>query len=699
VSAFTVTGNHLWKHHWNECRYTPVITVSEDGSRFAASTVTLARAATPAQGDGENAHNEGLEQRVQVFDTAGGNSVLSVKAERAVLDGKVSSLSPDGRQLAVISETTLNLYSLPEMSAEERTKYLAIKADTPGLYVPRSQTGNGEAAEELIDVPATDDSADADQLSTAPGANLAVPDSAKPALAAAPATSESATGKALPAAHSMTTNLPTLTFRTGTEVVALDVVVKDSRGQLVKGLRQGDFGVTEDGKPQSLRYVREYADAQHAPQAQAPPSAAKAVLPPNIFSNYSLPVDARSVTVILFDLLNTAMSDQASAQAELVKFLKSKPRDSQFALCVLSGRLQMIQGFTKDDNVLLAAARSRKASFRHKSLLASDSAMISIEAGKATAQFRPDMEFFVQSITLQESEARTLDADRRMYVTADAFAQLARYLSGIPGRKNVVWLSGSFTLGLSPASGVPDREQNAFIQVRNFSENLRRLADLLAEAHVALYPVDVKGLTIDQLFTATTNENLSPISTQGSTVSGPIPRGGSSPGGSVANTAVPIAMMQAHADESSLTRAGEHATMDKLAAETGGHAFYNTNGIAKAINIATEEGANYYALSYTPSNKNHDGAFRKVKVSLAGGKYHLAYRSGYYAVDPHAVAKPAKDLSSGLALAAMQQGSPLSRQIVFGTRVIPLGKPRMVKDAPSTNAKPGGTSERARRRR
>ena len=390
------------------------------------------------------------------------------------------------------------------------------------------------------------------------------------------------------------------------------------------------------------------------------------------------------MTVILFDLLNTAMSDQASAQAELVKFLKSKPRDSQFALCVLSGRLQMIQGFTKDDNVLLAAAR-RKASFRHKSLLAPDSAMTSIEAGKATAQSRPDLEFFVQSITLHESEARTLDADRRMYVTADAFAQLARYLSGIPGRKNVVWLSGSFTLGLSPASGVPDREQNAFIQVRSFSENLKRVADLLAEAHVALYPVDVKGLTIDQLFTATTNENLS----QGSTVPGPVRRGGSSPGGNVANTAVPIAMMQGHADESSLTRAREHATMDKLAAETGGHAFYNTNGIAKAINIATEEGANYYALSYTPSNKNHDGAFRRVKVSLAGGKYRLAYRSGYYAVDPHTVAKPANDLSSGLALAAMQQGAPQSRQIVFGTRVIPLGKPRMVKDAPSTNAKPG----------
>lgn len=693
VSAFTVTGNHLWKQHWSECRYTPVITVSEDGSRFAASTIAIAPVATPAQGDGEEPHDEPLEQRIQVFDTAGGNSVLSVKAERAVLDGKISSLSPDGRQLAVISENKLNLYSLPEMSAEERTKYLAIKADAPGLYVPpsvpRSQTSQDEAAEEVMDIPATDDAAESDPLSPAPGASLAVPDSVKQSSAGAPAAPESGMGTASSAAHSAATNPPTVTFRTGTEVVALDVVVKDSKGQLVKGLRPSDFRATEDGKPQSLRYVREYTEAQRTPPVPPPPSAAKAVLPPNIFSNYSLPVEARSVTVILFDLLNTAMPDQASAQAELLKFLRSKPKDSQFALCVLSDRLQMIQGFTQDDNVLLAAARGRKASLRHKSVLASDSAMTSLEAEKATAQFRPELEFFVQSTILQESEMRALDADRRMYVTADAFAQLARYLSGIPGRKNVVWLSGSFTMGLSPESGVPDREQNAFIQVRNYSENLKRVADLLAEAHVALYPVDVKGLTTDQLFTATTNENLSPISAQGSTIAGPIPRGGSSPAGRVANTAVPIALMQAQADEASLTRAGEHATMDKLASETGGHAFYNTNGIAKAINLATEEGANYYALSYTPSNKNHDGAFRKVKVSLVGGKYHLAYRSGYYAVDPHAVAKPVKDLSSGLALAAMQQGSPQSRQIVFGARVIPMGKPRMVKDVPSPNAKPG----------
>jgi hypothetical protein len=137
-------------------------------------------------------------------------------------------------------------------------------------------------------------------------------------------------------------------------------------------------------------------------------------------------------------------------------------------------------------------------------------------------------------------------------------------------------------------------------------------------------------------------------------------------------------------DEFSLTLNDEHATMTKLAAQTGGQAFFNTNDLSGAMKAATEQGENYYALSYTPTNKNYNGAFRKLKVTLAGKKYRLAYRTGYYAIDPFAPLRPSKDLTSSLARAAMQQGSPQSRQIVFGARVVPIGKPRMVEAAVPT---------------
>ncbi len=688
VSAFTVTGNHLWKQHWSECRYTPAVAASEDGSRFAASSLTLLSDSAPAPEDGPE--QDGLEQTVQVFETASGSSVLSVRVAPPVLDGVNYALSPDGRELAALQATTLSIYSLRETSPDERAKYLAIKDDTLGLYVPPPRT-NGDSTAETIEISAADDSGAAEPASPASTPPPAAADLAKapasPLAAGTPGAAAAASNSPPRAEGDAKTNPPTLTFRTGTQVVALDVVVTDSKGQVVKGLQQSDFSIGEDGKPQVLRHFREYSPEQAPPPP--PPRAEAEKLPPNIFSNYTQPAEPGSVTVVLLDLLNTPMADQTYAQAQLIRFLKTKPQDAQFALCTLSNKLQMIQGFTRDERILLASAHGKKASFRNKSLLDSDAAPISMEAGQATAKFLPNLDFFVQAIALQQSEARVLDADRRMLVTVDAFAQLARYLSGIPGRKNLVWLSGSFTLGISPdTSG-----QDPFIQARNYSENLKRVSNLFAEAHVAVYPVDVRGLVTDPLFSATSNDTLSPLSMQASTPTGPAGQGGRGdfPGARRnASTAVPIVAMQASADQFGLAQMGEHATMDKLASETGGRAFYNTNGIAKAIDAANEEGANYYALSYTPANKNYDGSFRKVKVALAGKKYHLAYRSGYYAVDPHVMAKPEKDLASSLAMAAMQQGSPQSRQIVFGAKVIPLGQPRMVKDAPALSTKAAG---------
>jgi len=676
VSAFTVAGTLLWRQHWNGCRYEPVVRTNEDGSRFAVSTATL-RSEFAAQPDSEDAdpEEEHLEQSVQVFDTATGNALITVKAEPPVLDAQNISLSPDGKQLAVLNGTSISIYALREMSSEERTRLIAIKAETPAPLLPPPSGKAGE--EETIYISAAGEETTPAEPAPVPGST---PEATLPSKQPAPATAVTSSVAAATASPTASTPSapPTITIRTSTQVVALDVVVTDSNGHPVRGLQQSDFIVAEDGKPQSVRLFQEYAGTQPRVEA-APPNE---ILPPNVFSNHARPAEAGAVTVVLLDLLNTSMSDQSHAQAELVKFLKSKPRDSQFAICTLGDRLQMIQGFTQDGEVLLAAARGKKASMRHRSLIDSGSAQPIVEAATATAQSVRDLNFFVQSLELQEANTRVLDADRRMYITVDAFAQLARYLSGIPGRKNLVWLSGSFTLGISPDT----TGQSPFIQARNYSDNLKKVSNLLAEAHVAVYPVDVQGLTTDPLFTATTNDVLAPLSMQTTTPTSPSTRGNTAPGGPVADTTVPINVMQNQAEQFALTRMGERATMKQLAADTGGQAFYNTNDIAQAVNTAAEQGANYYALSYTPANKKYDGSFRKIKVTLSDKKHHLAYRTGYYAVDPYAPVKPTKNLASSLAMAAMQQGSPQSRQIVFAARVVPIGKPRVVNDTASEKA-------------
>ncbi len=146
--------------------------------------------------------------------------------------------------------------------------------------------------------------------------------------------------------------------------------------------------------------------------------------------------------------------------------------------------------------------------------------------------------------------------------------QLVIHLNQLPGRKNVLWFSGGSNLGLlADASDLP-----AF-------ENLQPVYDELEASRIALYPIDARGLTV-----------------------------GFSPG-----------------------RADQQLQMEQSAEATGGHATFNSNGLAQAaLNIAANDGS-YYTLSYAPSDLKFDNKWHKVKVAvdLPDG-YHLSYRHGYY---------------------------------------------------------------------
>src|SRR6202023_2945128 len=78
-------------------------------------------------------------------------------------------------------------------------------------------------------------------------------------------------------------------------------------------------------------------------------------------------------------------------------------------------------------------------------------------------------------------------------------------------------------------------------------------------------------------------------------------------------------------------RASDQIAMEILAQETGGKAFYNTNGLDEALAESMKNGAMYYTLAYAPSDARLDGRFRRIQVKMTGGEYRLAYRRGYYA--------------------------------------------------------------------
>ena len=101
--------------------------------------------------------------------------------------------------------------------------------------------------------------------------------------------------------------------------------------------------------------------------AASTPASASPAPSPNVFNNRAHSSQG-AVTLVLFDSLNTPPQDQAYARLQLIKFLESKPKLSQFALCMLSSGdypLRLIQGFTADETLLLAAAKGKKGQPRY----------------------------------------------------------------------------------------------------------------------------------------------------------------------------------------------------------------------------------------------------------------------------------------------------------------------------------------------
>jgi hypothetical protein len=114
--------------------------------------------------------------------------------------------------------------------------------------------------------------------------------------------------------------------------------------------------------------------------------------------------------------------------------------------------------------------------------------------------------------------------------------------------------------------------------------------------------------------------------------------------------------------------------MQELAQDTGGRAFYDTNGIKDALARAIENGENYYTLAYIPDDAKFDGKFRKIQVKLPQQNLQLAYRQGYFAESSTAHSSNALlSPSEG----AIQRGAPPSSQIPFKVRVLPSDDPSL----------------------
>ncbi len=409
------------------------------------------------------------------------------------------------------------------------------------------------------------------------------------------------------------TEPPAPTIRITTHMVLVDVVVTDRQGKAVPGLRPEDFVVEENGKAQKIANL--IAPADNAPHTPAQ-------LPPGIYSNKpQYRSTGGPITVMLLDALNTPFSDQAYARNQMLSFLKEQYKPGErMAVFTLTGTLNELQDFSADPQILYQALLGYKPQAREFS---SGSRPVGITEGPASAGAVVNaLDASTPSFTDQggsgvgpgvalavgnaqaalhsfEGVDVQYDKDRRAVMTLEALNSLSRILGGLPGRKNLIWVTGDLPFTLIPEDRTVNKaeleEDLPSLNTRRVSEHsagnyaatfreshgeeIREVETRLASAQVAVYPVDARGLSISL---ATDSQE----------------------------------------------------TMREVARETGGRAYVNQNEIKVGVERAFQDDLAAYTIGYYPDNKKYDGKYRQIKVKVKRDGLEVQSRRGYYAIDP-----------------------------------------------------------------
>jgi VWFA-related protein len=375
-----------------------------------------------------------------------------------------------------------------------------------------------------------------------------------------------------------TPDLPSATFHAGTRLVEIEVVVRGKHGP-VAGLTKDNFTVLDQGKPQRIDVFRA---GQASSAAAAVPLASGAVSNRVNRLGEALP----NATVVLFDQLNTRLDLKAYESKGMLKLIRGLGLRDRAAIYTLGRNLHVLQDFTDDPAKLLAAVTH----------LDSGRDLMPANVQDALFDFPTDATGEVQGPSKRvasagvrreykdsiENLAKTnaaVNAAINDQITVEALRRVVEHLSGMPGRRNLVWVKEDPTVPLA-------------------------VMGMLLQANISLYPVLVRSSYGDgRIFM--------------------VPFGGNDGSISVAP------------DFGSSECSGS-----AMAAVTGGAGFCDAQDLQLALKTAEEDSQSAYTLGYYPSEDALDGQYHSLSVKVAGGKsahLELRYRPGYLATKQQAL--------------------------------------------------------------
>jgi len=429
-------------------------------------------------------------------------------------------------------------------------------------------------------------------------------------------------------------------IRVSSNLVNLDVMVKDKKGKPLTDLKAEDFTLSENGVPQNILFFDSTLAGSNEKRQSTTISVSSGPRAPG-----SLP---RNIIALVLDGQTTEGANLKHVRDGMTKYIRERISDSDLvALFAISGDLQLLQPFTQDKAKLISAVEKAYgsstvaktseragiadsiATLRDQLASAPSGPVLTAAGGSAAAQvmiWRRVLEEYVQlRSALSSQQARPILA---------GLAAICEGLRPIPGKKTLVVFS------------------QGFVAPQTLDWQVQSTIDIANRANVAIYIIDSSGLT------------------GGTPLSGALVPGSALSGISAATSQEN--RIRAGAGESVFDvsrQEGLNRQQDllyRISGDTGGQFIKNTNDIAAGLDRIDEEIRSRYTLAYRSTDPNFDGSFRKVKIEVRRPDAKVLARPGYYAIPPSQIvpfSPEDKKLLANLETMSAHSTLPLSLQL------------------------------------
>lgn len=403
-------------------------------------------------------------------------------------------------------------------------------------------------------------------------------------------------------------DLPPLVEEISVDVVNVDVVVTDRKGNPVNGLTRDEFILYEDGERRDISNF--YAFVQGRALTPAPAGVEQESSDGNRWTD---PATRRRM-VLLFDSGSLEKRARNRAIEGLERFiLEQFDGTYEWAVVAYGSRLQMFEPFTSDKTQVLAAlakVRDLPVAIRRQhagDAIASEEPIVKSRAPGLGPQRGGPGEFGARELTTLEfgTRERMMSEMRSFSETTEALVQTMRALSGMSGRKTLVLISGGLEALPGPAQllgrGFPgagsDNRVDPFTSVLH-SELLRRFDLIVKTANAAgfvIYPVSsFSGTVLETPYLDV--ERQANLAFKGGFES-----------------------MPAEIDLD---------TAPKLMADGTGGEYYSTTQFYRAFDDIDSRTSNAYVLGFQ-TNRSPDGKYHRLRVETKRKNLVVQHREGY----------------------------------------------------------------------